>query len=213
MQDDVEYRGRVKYDAPTALAYKARPPRQHAAEMALIDKVFREIPKDHRVLDLPCGAGRVSVHLARQGYRLSCGDYSDAMLAITRDHVRESGFDCPVEKQDIEALTYADRQFDTVLCFRLFHHFPNPRIRQQAVSELCRVAGKYVALSYFSPLSITSFKRRLRSSFGGRPSQKLATPLAEVEGYFRHQGYKLVRDFARSPLLHTLHVALFERVR
>lgn len=211
MQSVVDYRGRIKYDTPNALAYQDRPPRQHAAEMALIDRVFSLVPKNHRVLDLPCGGGRVSVHLARKGYQMHCADYSDAMLAITRQFVHASGLDCPVDKQDIEALTYANAEFDTSLCFRLFHHFPNPAIRQQAISELCRVSGKSVVLSYFSPFSVTSLKRRLRFRIGGRASEKYATPLAEVEQYFSLQGFRLVRNFARSPLLHTLHVALFER--
>lgn len=211
MQEVVAYRGKIKYDIQTALAYKDRPPRQQAAEIALIDRVFRWVPKTHRTLDLPCGGGRVSVHLARNGYQVSCADNSDAMLEIARRFVEENHLACPVDQQDVEALTYSNRQFDTVICFRLFHHFPTSAIRQKAVAELCRVAGSYVALSYFSPLSVTSLKRRLRSALGGRASQKLATPRAEVEAYFRSQGFRLVKDFARSPFLHTLHLALFER--
>jgi len=211
MQEVVAYRGKIKYDIQTALAYKDRPPRQQVAEIALVDRVFRWVPKTHRILDLPCGGGRVSVHLARNGYQVSCADHSEAMLEIARRFLRENRLECPVERQDIEALTYSNRQFDTVICFRLFHHFPTPAIRQGAVAELCRVAGSYVALSYFSPLSVTSLKRRLRAGLGGRASQKLATPRAEVEAYFRSQGFRLVKDFARSPFLHTLHLALFER--
>lgn len=209
MQADVDYRGRTKYDDTTALAYKDRPPKQLAAEMALIDRVFRLVPKSHRVLDLPCGSGRVSVHLARKGYRLSCADHFDARLVMTRQFVRESGR--PVVKQDIEALTYDQAEFDTTICFRLFHHFPNPEIRRKAVSELCRVSGKPFAMSYFSPFSVNSLKRCLRSGVGGRAPEKHARPLAEVGKYFEGQGFRLIRDFARSPLWHTLHVACFER--
>ncbi len=211
MQEVVGYRGKIKYDIPMALAYKDRPPRQQAAEIALIDRVFRLVPKTHRILDLPCGGGRVSVYLARNSYQVSCADHSEAMLEIARRCVRENRLECPVDQQDIEALTYRNRQFDTIICFRLFHHFPTPAIRQKAIAELCRVAGSYVALSYFSPLSVTSLKRRLRSRLGGRASQKLATSRAEVEAYFRDHGFRLVKDFARSPFFHTLHLALFER--
>jgi len=212
MQGAVGYRGKVKYDKATALEYKNRPSRQHTAEMALIDRAFELVPRDYRILDLPCGAGRVSVHLAKRGYEVSCADYSEAMLDITRQVVAENGLHCPVEKQDIEALTFADRQFDAVICFRLFHHFPNAALRQKAVSELCRVARKQVAVSYFSPFAVTTIKRRLQARFAGRVPQKHATPLAEVERYFRTHGFRLVRNFARSPFLHTLHLALFERV-
>ena len=208
-----EYLGKTKYDAKTALTYKDRPVAQQTAEMALLDRAFAFVPKDQRVLDLPCGGGRVSMHLARQGYQMSCADYSDAMLQITRASLAESGLDCPVERQDIERLSYADAQFDTIVCFRLFHHFPTPTIRQKAVAELCRVAGSQVMISYSSPYSPSSLARRLRLLFGGRKSQKFTTSLAEVEACFRTHGFRLVKDFARSPLLHTLHLALFERIQ
>jgi 2-polyprenyl-3-methyl-5-hydroxy-6-metoxy-1,4-benzoquinol methylase len=212
MQSIIDYRGKSKYDASTALAYKDRPAKQQSAEMALLDRVFALVPKNRRVLDLPCGGGRVSVHLARQGYQMSCADHSVAMLQITRQSLAENGLDCPVEQQDVEQLTYTDAQFDTIVCFRLFHHFPTPSIRRKAVSELCRVAGSQVVISYSSPYSASSVARRLRVLFGGRKSQKFTTTLGEVEAYFRRQGFRLVQDYARSPFFHTLHLALFERI-
>lgn len=207
------YRGRVKYNETTARRYQVRKEGKHRAEMHLVDRAFRLIPKAHRVLDVPCGGGRVTVHLAQQGYKLTCADLSDAMLAIARENVARSGLDCPVERQDIEKLRYADRSFDTVVSFRLFHHFPNAEIRQRAVTELCRVARQYVALSYFSPASVTSLKRTLRAAMGGRSSDKHPTPLREVRGYFAKAGFRLVKDFAQLPLVHTLHLAVFERER
>lgn len=211
MQTQIAYHGKTKYDASTAAAYQDRPARQHAAEIALIDRVLRAMPGVQTMLDLPCGAGRISRHLAKRGYAVTCADNSTAMLQLTRRVLSQDGLDCAVDRQDIEALSYNDHQFDAILCFRLFHHFPNPEIRQRSVAELCRVAGRYVALSYFSPWSATSMKRRLRAALGGRPSQKYATPLSEVSAYFAAQGFTRVGHFARSPLLHTLHVALFER--
>jgi hypothetical protein len=79
------------------------------------------------------------------------------------------------------------------------------------VTELCRVARQYVALSYFSPASVTSVKRQIRAAIGGRRSDKHPTPLSEVQGYFTKAGFRLVKDFAQMPLIHTLHLAVFER--
>jgi len=213
MHMQIAYRGKTKYDEATARAYQERPRRQHAAEMALIDRVLQAMPACRTILDLPCGAGRASLHLARRGYALTCADNSAAMLQLTRHLLAQEGLDCAVDQQDVEALSYNDRHFDAILCFRLFHHFPTPEIRQRAVAELTRVARRYVAVSYFSPWSATSLKRRLRAALGGRPSQKFATPRSEVCAYFTAQGFRLVGDFARNRLLHTLHVALFERAR
>jgi hypothetical protein len=78
---------------------------------------------------------------------------------------------------------------------------------------LCRVAAHNVVLSYFSPKSWTSVKRKIRAARGGRKSDKHATDLAEMKGYFEKAGFKFVKDYAQMPLIHTLHVAVFERAR
>lgn len=206
------YRGRTKYTEKTARQYQERQPAKHRAEMRLVDRAFALVPKAHRVLDVPCGGGRVTIHLAQQGYQVSSADLSEAMLAIAEENIRKTGLACPVERQDVERFTYPDRRFDTVISFRLFHHFPSPDIRQRAVIELCRVARKFVVLSYFSPVSVTSVKRRLRVVLGGRKSEKHPTSLAEVESYFARAGFRLMKDFAQLPLIHTLHLAVFERI-
>jgi ubiquinone/menaquinone biosynthesis C-methylase UbiE len=208
-----QYRGRSKYNESTARSYEEqRPDAKHAAEMRLIDRALAYIPTSHRVLDAPCGGGRVTAHLARKNYAVSAADLSESMLEIARANLAAQGLACKVEKQDLEQMTLPDRSFDTVLSFRLFHHFPEPGIRQKVISELCRVADRYVVLSYFSPFSVTSFKRRLRELRGGRKSEKYSTSLREIDLYFQQAGFRLVKDFARFPLLHTLHLAIFERI-
>jgi ubiquinone/menaquinone biosynthesis C-methylase UbiE len=208
----VSYRGRVKYDEKTARRYQIRKEPKHNAEMRLVDRAFEFVPKSHRVLDVPCGGGRVALRLAKKGYSVSAADLSDSMIQIATETMAENKINCPVEKQDVEKLTLPDRGFDTIISFRLFHHFPSPDIRSRVVKELCRVARKYVVLSYFSPYSATSVRNKLRAAMGGKRSQKHTTPLSEVEGYFKNCGFKLVKDFAQMPLIHTVHLAVFERV-
>lgn len=207
------YRGRIKYDEKTARKYQVRKTGKHTAEMRMVDRAFALIPKQSRVLDVPCGGGRVSIHLAQQGYRMAAADLSDSMIRVASENIRQAGLNIPVGKQDVEHLNMADRSFDAVISFRLFHHFPNADIRARVVRELCRVADQFVALSYFSPVSWTSARRKLRAATGGKKSDKHATPLAEVESYFAAQNFRLVKDFAQLPVLHTLHLALFQRAK
>ena len=205
------YRGRTKYNEKAARKYQVRKEAKHRAEMRMIDRAFAVVPKTHRVLDVPCGGGRVTIHLAKKGYNVSAADLSDSMIGIARENIAKEKLNCSVERQDIEKISLPDRAFDSIVSFRLFHHFPALEIRQRAVNELCRVARKYVALSYFSPLSVTSVKRKVRAALGGKKSDKHSTSLSEVENYFRSAGFRLVKDFAQVPLIHTLHLALFER--
>jgi 2-polyprenyl-3-methyl-5-hydroxy-6-metoxy-1,4-benzoquinol methylase len=204
------YKGRVKYTPEKARAYQVRAEAKERSELRLVERAFKIVPRG-RVLDSPCGGGRVTLLLAGRGYEMTAADLSDSMIEITREKVSAAGLKIPVEKQDVERLTYPDQHFDAIISFRLFHHFPNAEIRQRVVRELCRVARENVALSYFSPLSFTSMQRKLRAARGGRKSQKHSTPLSEVRGYFENCGFELVKDFARLNLVHTLHLAVFRR--
>jgi len=210
-EQPVAYRGRIKYDKPTAVAYQRVDPRKNQIELRLVDRAFALVPKALTVLDVPCGGGRVAVHLAQKGYSVSAADLSEAMIEIARQAAAAGGVQCPVERQDIEKMTYPAQSVGAVICFRLFHHFPDAPIRERVVTELCRVAKRFVVLSYFSPTSVTSIKRKMTAAMGGKRSQKHATSLREVEGYFGKSGFRLVKNFARMPIIHTLHLAVFER--
>ncbi len=212
MTEPTTYRARTEYDERKATSYQNRKASKDANEIKLLDRAFKLIPKSNTVLDLPCGGGRVFLHLAKQGYQVKAADLSDEMIKIAQKNADEAGLGITVEKADMEDLFFADKSVDTMVCFRLFHHFPTPAIRQRAVNEMCRVAKQYVVITYFSLYSWTPFKRILREKLGGRKSHKFATSLSEVEGYFVNSGYRLVKDFAQLPFVHTLHIAIFERV-
>ena len=212
MTEPTTYRARTNYDERKANIYQHRKVHKHVNEMKLLDRAFALIPKDRTVLDLPCGGGRVFLRLAEKGYKVRAADLSDAMIAVAQQNADNAGLGIKVEKADVEALSFSDRSVDAIVCFRLFQHFPTPAIRQRAVNEMCRVAGQYVVMSYFSPYSWTQAKLIVREKLGGRKLRKFPTSLSEVEGYFASNGYRLVKDFAQLPLLHTLHLAIFERI-
>jgi 2-polyprenyl-3-methyl-5-hydroxy-6-metoxy-1,4-benzoquinol methylase len=203
------YVARVRYDETTSERYQLRNPRRHRAEMQLIARVFADVPRGS-LLDIPSGGGRVGLFLAQQGHQVTCADYSQAMVDITRREADRAGLGIAVDRQDIEAMTYADGAFDTVVCFRLFHHFPDRAIRARSVKEMCRVARNRVVLSYFSPFAFSALERKVRGLIKGRQS-KFATSLGEVRGYFEACDFELGRDFGLIPLVQTLHVARFRR--
>lgn len=204
------YTGRVRYNAQAARHYQERDQGKHLAEMALVKKAFRHVPQG-RVLDVPSGGGRVSLWLAKHGYTVTAADLSESMLEIVRENVAAEQLSIEVHHQDVEHLKYESKSFDAVISFRLFHHFPNPEIRARTVAELCRVARRYVLVSYFSPWAVTSVKRRLQKQFFGRKMAKFATPLAELVRYFEANDFTFVENFARTPIIHTLNLAVFRR--
>lgn len=201
---------RVRYTPAKAAKYQNRKAGKHRAEMKLVARAFERVPPGS-VLDVPCGGGRISLLLAQLGHHPTAADLSHAMIEVAKKSMQAAPVFIPVHWGDVEALTYPPGSFDSVVCFRLFHHFSTPEIRARAVGELCRVARTWVAISYFSPWSFTSVMRSMKSRWLGRTRHKFYTPLTEVAGYFAPHGFGLVRDFAQLRGIHTLHLALFKR--
>ena len=205
------YKSRIKHDMKTACNYMKRKPRKHIGEMALVDKAFSEIDNAISVLDIPCGCGRISIHLAKKGFQCTGSEISDAMISIAKKEIAKENLFCDVDKIDIEKMEYDNESFDAIICFRLFHHFPTSEIRKRVIDELCRVAKKYVLISYFSPLSFTSIKRHVRTRIGGKRSKQYDIRLSNLRQYFSNNQFVFVKDYAVLRFIHTLHLAVFKR--
>lgn len=205
------YTAKTKYAEPVARQYFARSARKHIPEMKLVARACRLIPKTATVLDAPCGGGRVTVQMASAGYRMTAADIADGMLTVAQEYFTARGLSVPVHRQDLEKMTFAAGSFDTIFCFRLFHHLPTPEVRARLVGELCRVARTQVAISYFNAASISARQKRSRARRKGKTLREHSVSLAELAGCFHLHGFQLVKDFAQMRFIHNLHLAVFER--
>ncbi|HCE40979.1 MAG: hypothetical protein CL543_15410 [Alcanivorax sp.] len=204
-------RERVKSDLQSVTAYRHRKPAKHRAEMALVARTMPAIPAGERVLDAPCGAGRLSLWMARQGWRVSATDLGAAAVEHTRALMAEQGCDAEVREEDIFRLPWADRHFRAVVCFRLLHHFADADTRRALVAELGRVSDEHLLISYLTPWSLTGVRRWLRWRLGGRRHRQNHTRRAELIADMAAQGFTLVRDEAQSGVFHALRLAHFAR--
>ncbi|MDH3242631.1 MAG: class I SAM-dependent methyltransferase [Alphaproteobacteria bacterium] len=204
------YKQRIKHTRQAAESYTRRKQSKHDAEMSLIRSALDHLDGVETFLDAPCGTGRATIMLTRLGYRTTGVDLGDAAVAVAKQKVKEAGVVADIEKADLEHLPYDEDSFDATLCFRLYHHFPNDQIRRRAISALCRVSKKYVLISYFSPLSPTSVRRRLRASLFNKNSRQVATSLSSIKDLFHEQDYHLVKNIPQRRFLNTLHLAVFK---
>jgi 2-polyprenyl-3-methyl-5-hydroxy-6-metoxy-1,4-benzoquinol methylase len=208
----MHYTQRVKHDPKAAESYTQRKASKNQAEMNLVRKGFALLDDDvHRVLDAPCGVGRATILLASMGFDATGLDLGEAAVEVARRELEASKQPGKIELGDLMHLSYDDRFFDAILCFRVYHHFPSEEIRNKAISELCRVAKDHVLISYFSPYSFTSVKRLLRSRLRQKKSIQHATSLESLTSKFEGHGFSLVKDIPQRRFLHTLHLAVFTR--
>ncbi len=69
-----------------------------------------------RVLDIPCGNGRIANELAAQGHSVTGIDFNPVVLENAREEAQSRGLSVTYEQGDMRALD-AHEQFDAALCF------------------------------------------------------------------------------------------------
>lgn len=156
-------------------------------ELAVLSALLEDHPGE-RVLNIPCGSGRLSPPLLRPGGVLLEADSSPDQISLNRERHGEGGgrvfltasaFDIPLP----------DNAVDTVVCARLSHHLDEAGQREQLLAELLRVASARVVFSFRNHASLPVWSRRLR----GRRAHATAMRIAEVRALAARHGGRLLR--------------------
>jgi ubiquinone/menaquinone biosynthesis C-methylase UbiE len=147
-----------------------------------------------KVLDVPCGAGRLTPLLAPVASTLVSVDYSPAMLKI---HHSVHGKPCSVGSAF--QLPFGDNAFDLVFSARLSHHISDNDEREKYVREILRVAGDWAIITIFDTGSLKNRLRDMRRKFTKkRPKNTFSR--AEMDAIAKSAGYAIVKGIPLSRL-------------
>ena len=139
-------------------------------EKACILECLKSIPSGSRVLDLPCGTGRLTRELVSRGYKVTGADVSEAMLGHARDNYneyrRQQGGKAPnvqFEVRDVLATGFNADQFEGITCIRLFHHFDDSDTRRRALRELRRICSGSIVLTFLNSFALDKYSSWLKA--------------------------------------------------
>ena len=138
--------------------------RKDKREKRCIAQLLAQVPRGAKILDLPCGAGRMYPLLKELGFHVVGADVSPYMVEIAQKQAEKmsqsSGQPCQDKFQVADVLNtgFADKQFDVVLSSRLFHHFSDSNTRQQSLRELSRICSGPIVVSFFSTIATDALK-------------------------------------------------------
>lgn len=178
-------------------------------ERRLLEEILDEVGRQERILDVPCGAGRLSDVLSQYGEKVCEVDYSFEMVKLCRHNARNytplpaaaSAFDLP----------FRNETFGLVASIRLSHHIPDRAGRVAHLKELLRVSHRFVLVTFFEEASLKNRMRNLKRRFVPSTRQKLTLKQAEVADVAREAGFviRTARPLSRVFSGHTF--ALLER--
>lgn len=100
-----------------------------------------------RVLDLACGNGHNSRHLARLGAQVTGVDASDAIIARCQDRERRDLLGITYHAADAARLDMlGDASFDLVICQMALMDMPDASAAMREAARVLRSGGRFVAL-------------------------------------------------------------------
>jgi len=143
-------------------------PATHRREVRCILRALQDLPRGARVLDLPCGAGRLLPDLVRRGFVVTEADASPHMIEQSQTFAAERGMYLADERFVVTSVfrtPFDDGLFDAVVCNRLLHRFYEPRLRRDALAELRRIARGPIVVSFFSSLTLNGGVFHVRNRF------------------------------------------------
>jgi len=144
------------------------------------------VPTGGRVLDAPCGTGRLLDAVAT-GRQYVGVDVSGAMLALARLGGCES-----VVRAQLESLPMADRTFGLVVACRILHHLGDDDL-QSVVGELVRVSSGWIIASFWDRATVPALRRRVAGRLGRKRFDRRRTrSRSEIEATFAAAGARLV---------------------
>lgn len=178
-------------------------------EKSLLASLLKRTGLNDRVLDVPCGAGRLSPVIAAHARKLFEVDYSLEMLKLCR---RNAVSYKPFTAQaSAFQLPFGDRTFDLAISIRLSHHIPDRDARRDHVREMLRVSRRFVLLTFFGEESLKNRLRNLYRRLGGKKRPKHTLSRAEVAEVARSAGFRVLASKSISPALSGHFFTLLER--
>jgi ubiquinone/menaquinone biosynthesis C-methylase UbiE len=187
-----------KYPSEYGLGWRDR------REKKCIEMCLEAIPPGSRVLDLPCGTGRLTRMLLSRGYQVTGADVSEAMLGHARENYRayqrEQGSNAPTvqfEIRDVLATGFNNDQFDGITCIRLFHHFDDSETRRRALKELRRICRGPMIVTFLNSFALDRFSSWLKATVRRRKREsQLPIPFKTFAADVAAAGLKIDKKIA-----------------
>jgi ubiquinone/menaquinone biosynthesis C-methylase UbiE len=129
------------YDAWIASDFKD----QYAVNWKILSQYVRPA---HRVLDVGCGPGSLSIRLARQ-CREVCGvDVTPEMIRVAQEKLTDAAANVSFHEGDACALPFASGSFDTVMSVNALQTMDQPDAAIAEMRRVLRPGGELLLIAY-----------------------------------------------------------------
>lgn len=151
------------------------------------------IEAGHKVLEVACGSGGVSLRMAtRLGASVTGMDINASAVAAASDRALLQGLQDQAEFRVVDAtgpLPFADESFDIVFCNDAINHLAD---RRGVLAEWHRVLRPGGRCFYTDPIVVTGCLSNAEIEVRGSIGFFLFTPVGANEAFLREAGFRVV---------------------
>lgn len=161
-----------------------------AREYWLLRSLLQSQGHSERILELPCGGGRLSAQIEPFTDLLVEADIAEGQVLYGKQNAPH---DKPRIWMTASAfhIPFRNDSFDGTVCVRLCHHLPTENERERLMKELFRVSRRFVLMTFFDYHSLKNRLRRIRRPFNHKPPKSTMT-VDNVRRLARENGAELV---------------------
>jgi len=117
-----------------------------------------------KILDMPCGTGRMTHFLLEQGHYVVGADVSREMMRVARTKIIEGNTFGGFHQSDAAALCFKDDSFDCVVSVRFMGHIPKDA-RIKILAEFHRIS-RYAVIEYSIKSRVAMLRRQVDHYLG-----------------------------------------------
>jgi SAM-dependent methyltransferase len=148
-------------------------------------------PRHLRLLEIGCGAGRMTRHLAALFGAVTGIDVSGEMIRQARERLRDAPNVQLHETNGVDFANFPDGSFDLILSAYVFQHVPDAEVIASNVSEAWRVLAPGGVFKFqTSGVTAADFETVEKNTWSGAPF-----PEARIRAFAREAGAQLLGIF------------------
>ena len=149
-----------------------------------------QVTRSDKVLDAPCGNGRLSIELAQRGFALTGVDIASEFMDEAKSNSSEAGVNVEWHNRDMRDLPW-DREFDGAFCFgNSFGYLDDDANVDflRAVSKVLKPGSRFI-------LDAPAIAECILPTFQASRSMEIAGIKVDIEHRYDHEQGRMFNDF------------------
>jgi predicted TPR repeat methyltransferase len=169
-------------------------------EKRMVGKCFQGAAKPQKIVDVPCGTGRLAEALLKQGHSVHGVDISDEMLHVARQRLDVYGSRFTTEVADVKHLPAEVPTYDGALCARVLMHFTLDQ-QIEFLIGVARLSRSVVVINHSLDSGYQRFRRGFKRLLGHQESALHPVSNKDIKVLLKNAGLREVKRRRLLPII------------